>query len=540
MARRHGGRILADRLKLHGVDRVFSVPGESFLAALDGLYDHDIENVVCRQEGGAAMMAEADAKLTGRPGVLFVTRGPGATNASSGLHVAMHDATPMVVFVGQVPLRHRDRGVFQEVNYRALFGPLVKWVAEVERTDRIAEYVDRAFLLARSGRPGPVVLALPEDVLSAEADEPCAPVARPAEAGIDDSALSRILDIMAEAERPMILLGGSLWGAEDGARAAELARRMGVPLAVTFRRQDHADNDHPNYAGDLGVGQNPALGRRLAQADAILLLGAELNDITTQDFETIDREAPPAIVQVTPDPDAASRVYTAALALTAHPGKVLRRLLDVLPLEDCPDRGAREARAEYERWQEPQETPGAVKMEEVILWLRDHAGPDAILTNGAGNYAAFLHRYYRWRVRGTQLAPTSGSMGYGLPAAIAAKLRHPERMVICLAGDGCLQMTIQELSTARQHGADIVVLIANNGRYGTIRMHQEKHYPGRVSGTDLFNPDYVQLARAYGGTGHRITAMEQLPAAFEAARRGGLHLIELVLDPRMLSTTRNL
>jgi acetolactate synthase I/II/III large subunit len=540
MARRHGGRILADRLKLHGVDRVFSVPGESFLAALDGLYDHDIENVVCRQEGGAAMMAEADAKLTGRPGVLFVTRGPGATNASSGLHVAMHDATPMVVFVGQVPVRHRDRGVFQEVNYRALFGPLVKWVAEVERTDRIAEYVDRAFLLARSGRPGPVVLALPEDVLSAEADEPRAPVARPAEAGIDDSALSRILDIMAEAERPMILLGGSLWGAEDGARAAELARRMGVPLAVTFRRQDHADNDHPNYAGDLGVGQNPALGRRMAQADAILLLGAELNDITTQDFETIDREAPPAIVQVTPDPDAASRVYPAALALTAHPGKVLRRLLDVLPPEDCPDRGAREARDEYERWQEPQETPGAVKMEEVILWLRDHAGPDAILTNGAGNYAAFLHRYYRWRVRGTQLAPTSGSMGYGLPAAIAAKLRHPERMVICLAGDGCLQMTIQELSTARQHGADIVVLIANNGRYGTIRMHQEKHYPGRVSGTDLFNPDYVQLARAYGGTGHRITAMEHLPAAFEAARQGGLHLIELVLDPRMLSTTRNL
>jgi acetolactate synthase I/II/III large subunit len=540
MAMRHGGRILADRLKLHGVDRVFSVPGESFLAALDGLYDHEIENVVCRQEGGAAMMAEADAKLTGRPGVLFVTRGPGATNASSGLHVAMHDATPMVVFVGQVPLRHRDRGVFQEVNYRALFGPLVKWVAEVERTDRIAEYVDRAFLLARSGRPGPVVLALPEDVLSAEAEEPRAPVAEPAETGVDESALSRILDIMAEAERPMILLGGSLWGAEDGARAAELARRMGAPLAVTFRRQDYADNDHPNYAGDLGVGQNPALGRRLAQADAILLLGAELNDITTQDFETIDPEAPPAIVQVTPDPDAASRVYPATLALTAHPGKLLRRLLDVMPEEDCPDRGAREARSEYERWQVPQETPGPVKMEEVILWLRDHAGPDAILTNGAGNYAAFLHRYYRWRRRGTQLAPTSGSMGYGLPAAVAAKLRHPERMVICLAGDGCLQMTIQELSTARQHGADIVVMIANNGRYGTIRMHQEKHYPGRVSGTDLFNPDYVQLAQAYGGTGHRITAMDELTPAFEAARQGGLHLIELVLDPRMLSTTRNL
>ncbi|MDG4649434.1 thiamine pyrophosphate-binding protein [Roseibacterium sp. SDUM158017] len=540
MATRHGGKILADRLALHGVDRVFSVPGESFLAALDGLYDHDIQNVVCRQEGGAAMMAEADGKLTGRPGVLFVTRGPGATNASSGLHVAMHDATPMVVFVGQVPLRHRDRGVFQEVDYRALFGPLVKWVAEVERTDRIAEYVDRAFLLARSGRPGPVVLALPEDVLSAEAPEPGPAVAAIAEAGVDDTALSRILDIMAEAERPMIVAGGSLWGAEDGARAGELAHALGAPLAVTFRRQDFVDNDHPNYAGDLGVGMNPALGRRLSQADAILLLGAELNDITTQDFALVDTARPPAIVQVGPDHDDASRVYPATLALTARPSKVLRRLLDVLPEEDWPDRGAREARADYERWQIPQETPGAVKLEQVVAWMRENAGPDTIVTNGAGNYAAFLHRYFRWHRHGTQLAPTSGSMGYGLPAAVAAKLRHPDRMVVCLAGDGCLQMTLQELSTARQHGADICVVIANNGRYGTIRMHQEREYPGRVSGTDLFNPDYVQLAAAYGGTGHRVTGTAQFAEAFEAARRGGLHLIELVLDPHMLSTTRSL
>jgi acetolactate synthase-1/2/3 large subunit len=540
VASKHGGKILAERLKRHGVDRVFSVPGESFLAALDGLYDHDIRNVVCRQEGGAAMMAEADAKLTGRPGVLFVTRGPGATNASSGLHVAMHDATPMVVFVGQVPLKHRDRGVFQEVNYRALFGPLVKWVAEVERTDRIAEYIDRAFLLARSGRPGPVVLALPEDVLSAEAETPGDVVAEPAEAGVDDAAISRILDVMAEAERPMILCGGSLWGAEDGDRAGELARRLGAPLAVTFRRQDFVDNDHPNYAGDLGVGANPALGKRLSQADAILLLGAELNDITTGDFTLVDRDRPPVIAQVTPDPNHASRVYPARVAVTARPSKVLARLLEALAETEGADRGGREARADYEAWQEPQETPGDVKLEEVVRWLRENAAPDTILTNGAGNYAAFLHRYYRWRERGTQLAPTSGSMGYGLPAAVAAKLRHPERTVVCLAGDGCLQMTMQELSTARQYGADIVVVIANNGRYGTIRMHQEREYPGRVSGTDLFNPDYVQLAAAYGGTGHRVTETAQFVDAFEAARKGGLHLIELVLDPRMLSTTRNL
>jgi acetolactate synthase-1/2/3 large subunit len=540
VTRQHGGRILADRLKLHGVDRVFSVPGESFLAALDGLHDHDIHNVVCRQEGGAAMMAEADAKLTGRPGVLFVTRGPGATNASSGLHVAMHDATPLVAFVGQVPLRHRDRGVFQEVNYRALFGPLVKWVAEVERTDRIAEYVDRAFHLAQSGRPGPVVLALPEDILSAEATAPAPVIAARPEAGVDDSAISRILDIMAEAKRPMILAGGSLWSAEDGQRATDLAEALGAPLAVTFRRQDFVDNDHPAYAGDLGVGMNPALGRRLSEADAILLLGAELNDITTQDFSLLDPARPPAIVQVAPDPDAASRVYPANLSLAAPPSKVLRRLVELLPPEGWPDRGVRAARADYEAWQDPQETPGAVKMEEVILWLRDNAPHDTIVTNGAGNYAAFLHRYYRFRRRGTQLAPTSGSMGYGLPAAVAAKLRHPERTVVCLAGDGCLQMTVQELSTARQHGADIVVIVANNGRYGTIRMHQEKHYPGRVSGTDLFNPDYVQLAAAYGGTGHRVTASAQFGPAFEAACKGGLHLIELVLDPAMLSTTRSL
>jgi len=539
----HGGRILADRLARHGVDRVFSVPGESFLAALDGLYDHDIQNVVCRQEGGAAMMAEADAKLTGRPGVLFVTRGPGATNASSGLHVAMHDATPMVIFVGQVPLAHRDRGVFQEVNYRALFGPLVKWVAEVERTDRIAEYVDRAFALAASGRPGPVVLALPEDVLSAQSEAADPLLAASPVTGVDHATLGQMADILRAAERPLIIVGGSIWNTGDGARTADLAERLGAPVAVTFRRQDYVDNDHPNYAGDLGVGQNPALGARLKAADVVLLLGAELNDITTNEFSLIDRALPPRILQVAPEGDMTSRVYPSEISMVARPGDVAAGLLDMLAETDAErgrDRGARAARADYEAWQTPQETPGEVKLEAVIAWLRDNATRDTILTNGAGNYAAFLHRYYRWRMHGTQLAPTSGSMGYGLPAAVAAKLRHPDRTVICLAGDGCLQMTVQELSTARQFGADIIVIVANNGRYGTIRMHQENHYPGRVSGTALFNPDYVQLAAAYGGTGHRVTRTADFAAAFEAARAGGLHIIELVLDDRMLSTTRSL
>lgn len=538
MTQVHGGKILADRLAMHGVGRVFSVPGESFLAALDGLHDLDIPNIVCRQEGGAAMMAEAHGKMTGQPGVLFVTRGPGATNASAGLHIAMHDATPMVCFVGQIPLKYRDRGVFQEVDYRAFFGPLVKWSAEVERTDRLAEYIDRAFAIAQSGRPGPVVLALPEDILSALADVPKQRPGARAPASVHPDDIAPMVEAFALAKRPLILCGGSHWSETDKQTAQTLAERTGAPIAVTFRRQDYIDNDHPNYAGDLGVGANPALGKRLTEADCILLLGAELNDITTADFTLLDPANPPVILQVSPSAEAASKTYPASFAITGTPISMLYQFLS--GTSDSSDRGAAEARAEYEAWQQPQATPGDVQMEQIIGWLRDNASADTIITNGAGNYAAFLHRYYRFRQYGTQLAPTSGSMGYGLPAAISAKLQNPDQPVICLAGDGCLQMTINELSTAQQHGADIIVIVANNGRYGTIRMHQEKHYPGRVSGTDLFNPDYAALAGAYGGTGHTITENAQFADAYAEALKGGLHIIELKLDPKMLATTKNL
>lgn len=539
MTKQHGGQILANRLAMHGVGRVFSVPGESFLAALDGLYDHDITNIVCRQEGGAAMMAEAHGKMTGQPGVLFVTRGPGATNASAGLHIAMHDATPMVCFVGQVPLKHRDRGVFQEVDYRAFFGPLVKWVAEVERTDRLAEYIDRAFAVAQAGRPGPVVLALPEDILSAMAEPPKVRPGARALASVNPDDLVPFAEALKLSKRPLILCGGSHWSDTDRQSAQALAEKLGAPIAVTFRRQHYIDNDHPNYAGDLGVGANPALGKRLSQADCILLLGAELNDITTADFTLLDPADPPTILQVAPEAEAASKTYPATFAVTGTPISMLYQLSEMLPATNA-DRGATEARAEYEAWQVPQPTPGAVQMEQVIAWLRDNASPDTIITNGAGNYAAFLHRYHRFRRFGTQVAPTSGSMGYGLPAAISAKLHNPDQPVICLAGDGCIQMTIQELSTARQYGADITVIVANNGRYGTIRMHQEKHYPGRVSGTELFNPDYAALARAYGGTGHVVTENAQFAEAYTQTLTGGLHIIELKLDPAMLSTTKSL
>lgn len=540
---RHGGRILADQLVLQGVDRVFSVPGESFLAALDGLASVGIPNIVCRHEGGAAMMAEATGKLTGRPGVAFVTRGPGAANAASGIHVARQDSTPMVLFVGQIARAHRDREAFQEVDYRAFFGPLAKWVAEVDQTERLPEYIARAFALAQSGRPGPVVLALPEDMLGAHADVPdIAPAPLPRSA-ISADQIAEISAALAKAQRPLVVAGGPGWSATAAADLAAFAAAWDLPVAVSFRRQDRIDNDHPCYAGDLGVGMNPRLAARLAAADMILALGTRLGDIATGGYELLDPARQTArILHVHPDPDELNRVFR------ADPGVIARGADMAAALAATPAPATRlwsawraEARAEYEAWQRPQETPGAVKLEQVIGWLDAHLPQDAILTNGAGNYAAFLHRYYRYRRHGTQLAPTSGSMGYGFPAAIAAKLHHPGRPVICLAGDGCFQMTVNEFSTAMQHGAAVVVIVANNGRYGTIRMHQEREYPGRVSGTDLANPDFAALARAYGGHGEVVAAQADFAPAMARALASGLPaVVELRLDPEMLTTSATL
>ena len=534
---RHGGQILAAQLSLQGVRRVFSVPGESFLAALDGLHDSGIQNIVCRQEGGAAMMAEATAKLTGRPGVVFVTRGPGATNASAGLHIAMQDSTPVICFVGQIARHHRDREAFQEVDYRALFGGLVKWVAEVDQTDRLPEYIARAFSVAQSG---PVVLALPEDMLSDVADVPDRPeivVPRPA---VPD--LTQVIDRLRVAERPLIVAGGPGWSAETANDLAIWADRHGLPVAVTFRRQDYIDNHSPAYVGDLNVGPNPKLMARLKDADLIVALGTRLGDIATGGYEALDpvRDAP-ALIHIHPDAGELNRVWSADVAIQARAPDVIAALAardDVLP--GWHDIQAT-ARADYEQWIQPKETPGAVKLEQVIEHLDATLPDDAVLTNGAGNYAAFLHRYYRWRRYGTQLAPTSGSMGYGFPAAIAASIERPGRPVICLAGDGCFQMTCNEMSTAIQHGATPVVIVANNGRYGTIRMHQERHYPGRVSGTDLANPDFAALSRAYGGQGWTVETQDEFAPALKAAMAcGTVAVIELKLDPDMLTTGASL
>ena len=534
---RHGGQILVQALRANGVTRVFSVPGESFLAALDGLVDSGIRNIVCRHEGGAAMMAEATGKLTGRPGVAFVTRGPGATNASAGVHVARQDSTPMILFVGQIARGDQDREAFQEVDYRAMFAPLAKWVAQIDATDRIAEYVARAFHVAMSGRPGPVVLALPEDMLSGQADIPDLPPAPAPLSHVAPQSVQAVADALATARRPLVVAGGSQWSQDAAEDLARLAAAWDLPVAVPFRRQDRMDNRLPHYVGDLGVGMNPALAAALREADVILSLGSRLGDTLTEGYSAMDPVRPHArVIMVHPDPDQLGTLWRADPGLVADPRRVVAALADLpAPTTRWSDWRAR-LRASYDDWQTPRPTPGALRLEQVVGWLAQNLPANAIVTNGAGNYASFLHRYYRWRCHGTQLAPTSGSMGYGLPAAIAASLTHPDRTVVCLAGDGCLQMTVNELSTAAQYGATPIVIVANNGRYGTIRMHQERHYPGRVSGTDLFNPDLPDLVRAYGGHGELVERDEDFAPAFERARLSGrLSVIELRLDPEALT-----
>ncbi len=538
---RHGGKILADQLALHGVDRVFSVPGESFLAALDGLYDSGIQNVVCRHEGAAAMMAEAAGKLTGRPGVAFVTRGPGACNAAAGVHVARQDSTPMILFVGQIDTGHRDREAFQEVDYRGTFGGLAKWVAEVDQTARLPEYIARAFAVATSGRPGPVVIALPENMLSAQAEvadvAPSRRFAAPA-TGIAKDALKWL----SAASRPMVVVGGSHWSAAAAQALAQAATVQRFPVALGFRRQDYFDNRHASYAGDLNVGANPRLTARMRAVDRLLVIGSRLGDIETQGYTVPDPAALTCeILHIHADPDTPGAVYPTAFRATATAPDLVTELAKLPPCgADWADWTAA-ARADYDAWVTPQPSPGAARLEEIVGWLSANLPEDAILTNGAGNYAAWLHRYFCFKGFRTQIAPTSGSMGYGFPAAISAAIAYPDRCVVCLAGDGCFQMTLNEMSTAVQHGAAPIVIVVNNGRYGTIRMHQEKTYPGRVSGTALTNPDFAALARAYGGHGEVVTRTHDFPDAFARARAAGcVSVIEVQVDAEALSTGQTL
>lgn len=536
---RHAGALLVDCLAAQGVSRVFSIPGESFLAALDGLRDSDIRIVTARQEGGAAMMAEAHGKMTGMPGVAFVTRGPGATNAAAGVHVAFQDSTPMVLFVGDVASDQKDREAFQEVNFEQMFGPLAKWVARIDRADRIPEYVSHAFHVAQSGRPGPVVLALPEDMLSGPADgapEPV-PAATRASGRASEADLQEILTLLLGAERPFCIVGGGGWSAEAAGALGDLALALDMPVGASFRCQDYLDNRHPAYAGDVGIGINPALARQVREADVIFALGTRLGEMTTSGYTLLTPPvAAQTLIHAHADPDEPGRVYRPELAVCARPGPLTIQLAALAgnPLAATPR--VKAARAIYDAWQQPQETPGALRMENVIAHLNEVLGDDAVLTNGAGNYSAWLHRYYRYRGWRTQLAPTSGSMGYGLPAAIAAKLERPDSEAICLAGDGCFQMVSQEFGTACAEGANVIVLVCDNGMYGTIRMHQQRHYPLRPSGTDLKNPDFAALARAYGAFGATVTSDAEFAPALAAARDAGTPaILHLKLDPRALS-----
>ncbi len=540
---RTGGRILVDQLVVHGCEVAFGVPGESYLAVLDALHDAPVRYVACRHEVGAANMAEAYGKLTGRPGVCMVTRGPGATHASCGVHTAFQDATPMILLIGQVGRGMMGRDAFQEIDYRQMFGPMAKWVAQVEQAERIPELVSRAFHAAMSGRPGPVVLALPEDMLVEESDVPDAQAYAPVAAECDAADVRRARELLGGARRPLVVVGGAPWSDEAHAALTAWCAESELPVASSWRCQDYVDNSSPAYVGHLGVGPDPRLAERLRTADVLLAIGSRLGEITTSGYRLVTPPSPSqTLVHVQADPDDLGRVYRPALAVTSSPARFAVALAGLSPLDGSARRSELEqARADYLDTLRHRPLPGDLGMGEVMAYLRERLPDDAVVTNGAGNFSVWAHRFYSFRRFRTQLAPRSGAMGYGLRAALTAKLLHPERIVVAFAGDGDFLMTGQELATAVQYELPVVVLVVNNGMYGTIRMHQERLYPGRVSGTDLVNPDFAALARAYGAFGSAVERSEDFPAAFdEAIGSGRPALLELRVDPEALTPRQTL
>ncbi|HLJ21276.1 MAG TPA: thiamine pyrophosphate-binding protein [Stellaceae bacterium] len=541
---RTGAQILVDQLKIHGADTVFCVPGESYLAVLDALYDaNSIRTFTCRHESGACIMAEAYGKLRGKPAICMVTRGPGATNASAGLHIATQDSTPLIMLIGQVQRDAIEREAFQELDYRRMFGQLAKWVAQIEDPKRIPEFISRAYYVATSGRPGPVVLALPEDMLREPAQVADAEPWRPVETHPGAAQMAEVLDELRRAERPFLILGGSQWDADAVDAIETFAQANALPVGCAFRRQDRFDNALPCYAGDVGIGINPKLAKRIKEADLLIVLGARLGEMTTGGYTLIDIPTPrQRMIHIHPDAEELGRVYQPAIAIHATPRAFAKALADLPPIENPRWKASTEAaHAEFEAWQAPPRSPGKIQMAEIVRWLDQHMPPETVYTNGAGNFATWLHRFHRYRGFGTQLAPTSGSMGYGFPAALGAKVTDPTRPVVCFAGDGDFQMTGQELATAVQYKLDVIVLVINNGMLGTIRMHQERHYPERTIATDLVNPDFAALARAYGAFGETVERTEDFAAAFERARAsGGPAVLELKLDPEALTPRQSL
>jgi len=532
-------RLLVDCLLAQGCDRAFTVPGESFLPVLDALGDTtSIQTVTCRQEGGAAFMACADGAMTGRPGVCFVTRGPGATNASIGIHVAFQDSQPMILFVGDVDRSMRDREGFQEVDFPAFFGPIAKWAARIDDAARIPEYVARAYATAISGRPGPVVLALPEGMLH-ECGLEAAPrpfVHRPAQAPCPD-ALAAMMALIADAAAPVAIVGGAGWGNKARTYFTQFAQRLGIPVATAFRRQDALPPESPVYAGNLGYGPNPVLAERIRAADLVLVVGARLGEATTDGYTLVMPDHPgQQLVHVHPDPNELNRVYRADLAICADPGEFAECAVMWDDGTAIPFDAAAEAHREWLAWSTPAEGGFVPDLAGCLAIARDILPSDAIVCNGAGNFSGWWHRYWRYAGFPSQLAPTAGAMGYGIPAAVAAAMRFPERCVVAVAGDGDFLMNAQELATAAQYGCDLMVIVIDNGSYGTIRMHQERAYPGRVAATDLKNPDFVAFAAAFGAWARRVeTTAEFGDALAEAASRRGVRVIHCPIDVEQLS-----
>ena len=537
---RTGGRILVDALVNHGVDRVFCVPGESYLAALDALHDTPSISVhVARNEGGAAYMADACAKLTGRPGVCFVTRGPGATNASGGVHVAFQDSTPMVLLIGQVGRGDVDREAFQEVDYRRMYGQMAKWVAQIDDAARIPEYLNRAFATATAGRPGPVVLALPEDMLTDEVAVADTPgwQSVPVHPGPDQ--VAAVVAELEAAERPLLVVGGGGWTDEARASLATFASAWELPVAASFRCQDLIDNLHPSYAGMLGIGAGPALVERVRSADLLVVIGARLGEITTNGYTLLEPPRPAQrLVHMHAGAEEIGRVYAADVAVNASSAEMVAALAATVPA--APVSWAADtvrAHAEHRSRSVPNTVPGDLQLGEIFGWLSDRLPDDAVVCTGAGNYTGWVNRFIRFGGGRRLLAPTSGTMGYGTPGAVAAKLADPDRTVVAVAGDGCFMMNGQELATAVQYRADIIVIVVNNSMLGTIRMHQEREYPNRVSATGLVNPDFVALAQAYGAHGELVTTTDEFEPAIErAVAFDGSALIELRVDAEVLGT----
>jgi len=534
---RSAAEVLVDQLRIHGVRHIFCVPGESYLAVLDAFHDSDLTVTVCRQEAGAAIMAEAVGKVTGRPGVCFVTRGPGATNAAHGIHIARQDSTPLVMFVGQVARETREREAFQELDYRAVFGSMAKWATEIDDAARVPEIVSRAFHTAANGRPGPVVVAIPEDMLVERIAVDDAPPFSAIETspGLDE--MQKFAELLAAARAPVAVLGGSRWSQEACDRMARFAERYKLPVCTTFRRGHLFDQTHSCYAGDLGIGPNPKLLERIKSSDLVIVIGGRLGELPSQHYTLFDIPRPQhPFVHVHPGAEELGRVYSPHLAINATP-TAFTAALETRKFSRAAAGEAKAANADYRAWTDkPTEQPGAVNFGAVMIWLRENLARDAFLCNGAGNYAAWIHRFFRFRRFAQQVAPASGSMGYGVPAAVAMKRLHPEHQVICIAGDGDFLMNGQEFATAVQYDLPFTTIVFDNGMYGTIRMHQEREYPGRISATDLRNPDFAAYARAFGGFGVSVERTEDFPAAFRAAEASGKPaIVRLAIDPEAIT-----